>query len=232
MLLPSLSRFGVILLHCAGRLSWAFAVAVYLLSVLIMGASQHQLGGVIHEGTHYILFAGPHDERTRFRLVRRLSDLHIDLRLPHSSPRAPSVRQRSRARSEFRPGKGKRPLARFPRCPYGIPLGDLRDCCGCQISFAILWLAPSIRRSASIPTLMQIPVAQASPWVVRMGVLFALGAPVASIVLLGMEPVWASGTLLALWAIVCVYYAVIPDEPLPEARSIRSSRIAPPRSAV
>ena len=45
----------------AGDLAWGWAIAVSIVAVFSMGASQHQLGGAIHEGTHYMLFA---DKRT------------------------------------------------------------------------------------------------------------------------------------------------------------------------
>lgn len=36
---------------------WAAVVPLALVAIIVMGASQHQLGGAIHEGTHYQLFA-------------------------------------------------------------------------------------------------------------------------------------------------------------------------------
>jgi len=41
----------------AGTLSWWWAVPVMLIAIIAVGASQHQFGGAIHEGTHYMLFA-------------------------------------------------------------------------------------------------------------------------------------------------------------------------------
>src|SRR5690606_15553154 len=43
--------------YAAGELALGWLMAITIAAVLAMGASQHQLGGVIHEGTHYILFA-------------------------------------------------------------------------------------------------------------------------------------------------------------------------------
>lgn len=40
-----------------GELSWWIAVPVTLAAIVAIGASQHQFGGAIHEGTHFILFA-------------------------------------------------------------------------------------------------------------------------------------------------------------------------------
>ena len=42
-------------LAASGRSLW-WMVPVDVLAVFILGASQHQLGGVIHEGTHFLLF--------------------------------------------------------------------------------------------------------------------------------------------------------------------------------
>lgn len=44
----------------AGGHSLAWIVPVALATIVIVGASQHQLGGAIHEGTHYTLFANRH----------------------------------------------------------------------------------------------------------------------------------------------------------------------------
>lgn len=51
----------------AGSLSWWLAVPVTVAAIFAIGASQHQFGGAIHEGTHYILFAN-----------RRLNELASD----------------------------------------------------------------------------------------------------------------------------------------------------------
>ena len=41
----------------AGEISWWVAVPATFLAIAAIGASQHQFGGAIHEGTHYMLFA-------------------------------------------------------------------------------------------------------------------------------------------------------------------------------
>jgi fatty acid desaturase len=41
----------------AGELSWWWALPATLVAIAVIGASQHQFGGAIHEGTHYMLFA-------------------------------------------------------------------------------------------------------------------------------------------------------------------------------
>jgi fatty acid desaturase len=41
----------------AGEISWWWTLPSTIAAIFAVGASQHQFGGVIHEGTHYILFA-------------------------------------------------------------------------------------------------------------------------------------------------------------------------------
>ena len=43
--------------RCQGRSAWWWSIPVTVLAVIAVGASQHQFGGAVHEGTHYILFA-------------------------------------------------------------------------------------------------------------------------------------------------------------------------------
>ena len=41
----------------AAGLGWWWNIPMAALAVAIIGASQHQLGGITHEGTHYVLFS-------------------------------------------------------------------------------------------------------------------------------------------------------------------------------
>jgi fatty acid desaturase len=41
----------------AGDISWWWTLPSTLVAIVAIGASQHQFGGAIHEGTHYMLFA-------------------------------------------------------------------------------------------------------------------------------------------------------------------------------
>ncbi len=44
-------------LAMSGQIAWWWSIPVTVLAVIAVGASQHQFGGAVHEGTHYILFA-------------------------------------------------------------------------------------------------------------------------------------------------------------------------------
>src|SRR5262245_28967141 len=37
--------------------SWAWSIPVFVVAILFVGAGQHQLSGLAHEGVHHILFA-------------------------------------------------------------------------------------------------------------------------------------------------------------------------------
>src|SRR4029079_14247806 len=41
----------------ADDISWWWTVPATIVAIVVIGASQHQFGGAIHEGTHYMLFA-------------------------------------------------------------------------------------------------------------------------------------------------------------------------------
>ena len=51
----------------AGEIAWWWSIPATLAAIVVIGASQHQFGGAIHEGTHHILFAN-----------RRLNELASD----------------------------------------------------------------------------------------------------------------------------------------------------------
>lgn len=41
----------------AGTIDWWWSIPATIAAIVVIGASQHQFGGAIHEGTHHILFA-------------------------------------------------------------------------------------------------------------------------------------------------------------------------------
>jgi len=44
-------------LAMSGAIAWWWSIPVTALAIVAVGASQHQFGGAVHEGTHYMLFA-------------------------------------------------------------------------------------------------------------------------------------------------------------------------------
>ena len=87
----------------AGEVSWWWTVPATIVAIITIGASQHQFGGAIHEGTHYMLVANRKLNELASRLVRGFSYPDDNLSLPAAPPRAPSVRQRPRTRSGHQP---------------------------------------------------------------------------------------------------------------------------------
>jgi fatty acid desaturase len=87
----------------AGEVSWWWTVPATIVAIITIGASQHQFGGAIHEGTHYMLVANRKFNELASRLVRGFSYPDDNLSLPAAPPRAPSVRQRPRTRSGHQP---------------------------------------------------------------------------------------------------------------------------------
>ncbi len=51
----------------SGVIAWWWGIPATILGIIVIGASQHQFGGTVHEGTHYMLFAN-----------RRLNELASD----------------------------------------------------------------------------------------------------------------------------------------------------------
>ena len=98
----------------SGAIAWWWSIPATLAAIVVIGASQHQFGGAIHEGTHFMLFANRTAQRAGVRLARRLPDPDDDLSLPAAPSGAPPVRQRSRARSRYQPAAREPSLARLP----------------------------------------------------------------------------------------------------------------------
>ena len=98
----------------ADTIAWWWSIPATLAAIVVIGASQHQFGGAIHEGTHHILFAN----RTLNELASDWLAAFPILTTTYPLPAAPSgaspVRQRSRTRSRHQPAARERPLAGFP----------------------------------------------------------------------------------------------------------------------
>jgi fatty acid desaturase len=194
-----------------GALAWGWAVPVTLVAVIIMGASQHQLGGVIHEGTHYMLFAN-----------RRLSELASDwlAAFPiYTSTYA--FRLHHLAHHQF-----VNDPERDPNFDQAKESGHWLDFPVAHVEFLwavlrLLWLPNLVRYIAARAKYSAIgvdtnpyadTVQRGSKWTVRNGIMFAVGAPLIVVPMVAAK-LWtaAAVTLFAMWAAVTVYYLVIPE---------------------
>jgi fatty acid desaturase len=202
----------------SGALAWGWAVPVTLIAVIIMGASQHQLGGAIHEGTHYMLFAD-----------RRLSELASDwLAAFPIYTSTYSFRLHHLAHHQF-----VNDPERDPNFDQAKESGHWLDFPVEHVEFLwavlrLLWLPNTVRYIVARAKYSAIGVdtnpyvnvkRKGSPWAIRVGVLYAVGAPAVAVALIATGH--AGLALIAvpvLWAAVAGYYYAIPDDHYPQSK--------------
>lgn len=217
-------------------LAWWWNIPATFVAILIIGASQHQLGGIIHEGTHYILFAD-----------RKLNELASDwlgafpiytsthaFRLHHLShhqfvndpTRDPNMEQ----------GHASGHWLDFPIAHIDFLVAILKQLNPLRlISYIVARAKYSALGAGSNP--YTNPDRPGSPWAIRWGVLFMVLMPFVQVVLIalgvlgyadrGLMTGIALAVLVAGWAAATVYYLVIPDEAYAESRidSVISHRV-------
>lgn len=199
-------------------LGWWWNIPATFVAWLAIGASQHQLGGVVHEGTHYMLFAD-----------RKVSEIASDwlgafpiftstynFRLHHLAHH------------------------QFINDPERDPNFGLAEDSGHWLDFPIahVELLLAIARRLWPPNLVRYIVARArysalgvdsnpyadpkrpgSKWSIRAGVLFAVGAPILILPFI-LRDQWALAwtSLLLAWAAITAYYWFLPIEDYPQSR--------------
>ncbi len=202
------------------QIAWWWSIPVTLIAIVVIGASQHQFGGAVHEGTHYMLFAD-----------RKLNELASDWFA--AFPLFTSTYQ-------FR----LHHLAhhQFVNDPERDPdIGQLKDS-DHWLDFPVahvdvLWV---LLKQLWLPNLFRYTTTRArysalgtagnpysdpdrvgSPWPLRIGILFTVGMPAVLMSLIaGGEWRLAAVALGASWAATVVYYAMIPDERYPHTRLV------------
>lgn len=198
---------------------WGWSVAIAFSAVVVMGASQHQLGGAIHEATHYMLFEH-----------RKLNELVSDwlaafpiytsthhFRLHHLSHH------------------------QFVNDPAHDPNFAQAEQSGHWLDFPLthVEMVKGLLRLLWPPNLFSYTLARArysalglgnNPYndpkrpghasTVAVGILFAAIVPAIMVAMLILElPGWITlGTLGAVWAGAVVFNLVIPDDWFPGSR--------------
>jgi fatty acid desaturase len=202
------------------QIAWWWSIPVTLLAIVVLGASQHQFGGVVHEGTHYMLFAN-----------RKLNELASDwfaafplftstyqFRLHHLAhhqfvndpERDPDISQL----------KDSDHWLDFPVAHIDVLWALLKQ----------LWLPNLFRYTTTRARYSALgaehnpysdPNDGGSPWPLRIGILFTVVMPAVLISLIAVGD-WriAAAALISGWAALVVYYAVIPDERYPHTRLV------------
>jgi fatty acid desaturase len=192
---------------------WEAIVPLALLAIVVMGASQHQLGGAIHEGTHYQLFAN----RT---LNEVASDWFAGFPIYTSTHH---YRLHHMAHHQF------------VNDPERDPIFGQADESGHWLDFPLTHfeLARGLLRLLWIPNLVRYTVARARysalglgrnpyvdpkrpghPSVQIVGLLFAgiVPAILIGMMLAGFGPAAVMGTFFALWAAAVLFYAAVPSD--------------------
>ncbi len=202
--------------YFAGTLSLGWVIAISILAVLSMGASQHQFGGVIHEGTHYILFKN-----------RKLNELASDwlAGFPiYTSTQA--YRMHHFAHHQFVNDPDRDPIATqasesghwldFPVTHVELLKGFLRLIFPVNL---IRYMVSRAKHSALPQDSNPYTKDDPNPWAVRVGILFAVGVPILMVPFVLAEFYWVALAILAIaWAAMVIFYLKIPDSDFPQSR--------------
>lgn len=204
--------------YFAGDLHWGWLIPISVLAIASMGASQHNLGAVIHEGTHYLLF--------RDKMLNELASDWLAGFAIYTSTHA--YRLHHFAHHQFVNDPERDPIfdqiedgqywLDFPVHHIELLVGVLR----------LLWPPTLIRYIFARAKYAAIgseknpfsdPDKPGSPWPARVGVLFVVGAVAAVVPLVAYEMFALAGiVLVALWAATVGFYLFVPDEMIPENR--------------
>jgi len=202
----------------ASQISWWWSVPATVLAIVAIGASQHQFGGAIHEGTHYILFAN-----------RKLNELASDWLA--AFPILTSTyhfRLHHLAHHQFVNDPERDPdFAQLEESGHWLdfPITHV------EMLWALLkqlWLPNLIRYTiararysalGAVHNPYQDPERTGSGWPMRIGILFTFGVPIVLIYVGDWR--LAAAFLLSCWAAAVAYYAIIPEE------RFRNTRLVP-----
>ncbi|MFY0615024.1 MAG: fatty acid desaturase [Hyphomicrobiaceae bacterium] len=202
----------------AGEIAFWWTIPVTIAAALIIGAAQHQLGGIIHEGTHFLLFKDR-------KLNEMISDWTAGFALYTSTH---SFRLHHFAHHQFVNDPQRDPNFEqaqesgywldFPVEHVELVKGLIRMMSPISL---IRYMVARAKQSAigTETNPFSKPDAMGDPWAVRAGILFAVVAPLVAVVLVALGLFAAAfAFLLAAWIAVGVYYYVIPDEHYPQSR--------------
>lgn len=203
----------------AAGYGWWTVVPVAALAIVVMGASQHQLGGAIHEGTHYQLFAN-----------RTLNEVASDWLAGF-----PIYTSTHHYRLHHLPHH------QFVNDPDRDPIFAQAEESGHWLDFPLthVELVRGLVRLLWVPNLVRYTIARARysalglgknpygnpdkaghPTVQALGILFAVGLPAILIgmLLAGLSAAVVMGTFLAVWAATVAFYLQIPEHWFPAGR--------------
>lgn len=204
--------------YVSGGLTLLAVVPIVVTSILAVGASQHQLGAVIHEGTHYALF-----ENRKFNEIA--SDYLGGFPIYTSTQ---AYRLHHFAHHQFVNDPDRDPIATqasetghwldFPVTHVQLLKGFLRLINPINL---IRYMVSRAKHSAMPQGTNPFFDSdhEANQWAIHVGVLFAVGVPIVMVplILLEYQPI-ALAFLAASWAAMVIFYVTLPDEQWPRAR--------------
>ena len=190
----------------AGELSWWWAVPATLVAIIVIGASQHQFGGAIHEGTHYMLFANrklnelASDWLAAFPILTTTYHFRLHHLAHHQFVNDP---ERDPDISQLRESDH---WLDFPITHVEILWSLLKQLWVPNLfRYTITRARYSSMRGGTIP--IPIPKRPGTIRPLRAGILFAVGAPLIVI------PLTVMGYALAVAIILPLMWAIVVDDP-------------------
>ncbi len=196
---------------------WLTAPATFL-AVIIIGGFQHQLGGLIHEATHYTLFA----DRKRNELIADwfgafpIYTSTYAFRLHHLAHHQfvnDPVRD-----PNFAQAHDSGHWLDFPLTHIELTVAFIKQMNPVRL---VKYIAARARYSAIGSDTNPYANAEkmGSPWVVRLGALYAVGLPFAAVYCVANE-LWSAALVLHIAATAAIlgYMALIPDDHFAQSR--------------
>ncbi|KUO56606.1 MAG: hypothetical protein APF80_02700 [Alphaproteobacteria bacterium BRH_c36] len=201
-----------------GGIGFAALAPIVAIAVLAIGASQHQLGAVIHEGTHYTLFSN--------RTFNELASDYLGGFPIYTSTQ--SYRLHHFAHHQFVNDPDRDPIATqasetghwldFPVTHVQLVKGFVRLIHPLNLMRYMISRAKHSALPQGTNPFFDADHA-ANPWAIHVGILFAVGLPVVMVPLILLhQQIAALAFLAAAWCAMVVFYLVLPDEQWPRAR--------------
>ncbi len=199
-------------------LGWWWNIPATAVAILLMGASQHQLGGATHEGTHYTLFKNRvaseavSDWLCAFPLYTTTHAFRLHHLAHHQFVNDPE------RDPNFDQAKESGHWLDFPIEHVDFLIAILKQLNPVRL---VSYILARVRYSAlGVETNpYAIKDGMGSPWVIRSAVLFAVGAPavVLALVVYDLHAV-AGAVLVTMLAAVVGFYIVADDTAFPKSR--------------
>lgn len=197
---------------------WWYNIPMTALAVVVIGAVQHHFGGIIHEGTHHILFEN--------RLLNELASDWLAAFPIYSSTYAFRLHHFSHHQfvndpvrdSNFAQAKESGHWLDFPLTHIELLVATLKQLNPVRL---VSYIIARVRYSAlGIETNPYAdPHRRGTAWPIRVGILVAVGVPIALTVLCDLRQWHAAAMVLATaWGAAALYYWLAAEEHYPKNR--------------